>query len=51
METLQLRLSLAGIDTPEDKLRELQNWLPSTDHHVIIGLHNRFDKSDSWMVL
>lgn len=27
METLQLRLSLAGIDTPEDKLRELQNWL------------------------
>lgn len=27
METLQLRLSLAGIDTPEEKLRELQNWL------------------------
>jgi hypothetical protein len=27
METLQLRLSLEGIDTPEDKLRELQSWL------------------------
>jgi len=24
---LQLKLSLAGIDTPEDKLSELQNWL------------------------
>jgi 5,10-methylenetetrahydrofolate reductase len=27
METLQLKLSLAGIDTPEDKLRELQSLL------------------------
>ncbi len=27
METLQLKLSLAGLDTPEDKLRELQIWL------------------------
>jgi len=27
METLQLKLSLAGIETPEDKLRELQSWL------------------------
>ena len=27
METLQLRLSLAGIDTPEDKLRDLQSLL------------------------
>jgi len=27
METLQLKLSLAGLDTPEDKLRELQSLL------------------------